>query len=106
MCLTIIEILFLVAGLWLLITGKVPVGLFGALFGKGHYELPPTQARMFGLLLSTPLPAAFLAGLLLAALLGSDAIGYAFGFEIIFTISVAIAAIIIARKIRLPQSSG
>ena len=100
MCLTIIEILFFVAGLWLIISGKVPESLFTVLFGKGHYELSSNQSRLFGLLLATPLPFAFLVGVILAILFGSDGVGFAAIFEIIYTVSVAIIAIIFARKSR------
>ena len=104
MCLTIIELLFLVAGLWLVILGKVPSGLFRVLFGKGQYVLSPTRARLFGLLLTTPFLASFLImPFLLAALLGPDGIGYGISFEVIYTSVIAIVSVVIARKIRVPE---
>jgi hypothetical protein len=80
--LIIIEILFLIAGLMLLVSGEVPSKLFQIMFGKGDYQLSPTQARLFGLLLASPLP---------IGLIAAD-------FEIVYLIVVAIVAIIIARR--------
>jgi len=100
--LLIIELLFLIAGLWAIISGKLPVGLFTFLFGKGEYELPSTQARLFGVFLSSPLPASFLVSFLLIALLGTKGNGYAIIFEVIYILVVIITSIIIARKARRP----
>jgi len=102
MCLTIIEILFLIAGLWLLITGKVPAKLFGVLFGRGDYNLSPLHARLFGLLLASPLPLAFGVSFVLTLFFRQDLTLFAVAFEIIYDLLVAIIAIVIARKIKQP----
>ena len=64
MCLTIVEILMAITGVWALFSGKPPAGLFKVLFGKGEYKADPKQARLIGLLLVSPLPLAFLAGII------------------------------------------
>ena len=74
--LLIIELLFFVAGFWAIISGKIPAGLFKFLFGKGEYELPSNKARLFGLLLLSPLPASFFVSFLLTVLLGTKGTGY------------------------------
>jgi hypothetical protein len=105
MCLLAIEILFLVAGIWLLISGKIPNKLFQLLFGKGDYQLSALHARLFGLLLSTPLPLVFGVSFILGFLFPKDhPVLFATIFEIIYDIVVAITAIIIARKSRRPIS--
>lgn len=101
--LLIIELLFFVAGLWAIISGKIPSGLFKFLFGKGEYELPSNKARLFGLLLLSPLPASFLVSYLLAVLSGSKGVGYAVIFDYIYIFAVMIFSIIIARKTRHPE---
>lgn len=97
----IIELLFLAAGLWVIITGKLPAGLFKFLFGKGRYELSSDKARLFGLLLISPLPVAFFVSVLLSSLLGSRGTGYAIVFEYIYIASITILSIVIARNARL-----
>lgn len=101
--LLIIQLLFLVAGLWAIISGKIPTGLFRFLFGKGEYELSSDKARLFGLLLLSPLPAPFFVSILLTALLGSKATGYGIAFEYFYLFAVIISSIIIARKTRHPE---
>ena len=103
--LLIIELLFLIAGLWTMILGKIPAGLFRVLFGKGQYELPPTQARLFGLFLSSPLPASFMAAFLLGSLLGKNSLGYSVIFEFLYVVAIAATSIAIARKIRRLETS-
>lgn len=101
--LLIIELLFFVAGLWAIISGKIPPSLFKFLFGKGEYELPSNKARLFGLLLLSPLPASFLVSFLLTVLLGPQGVGYAVIFEYVYIFVVIISSIIIARKTRHPE---
>lgn len=101
--LLIIELLFLVAGLWAIISGKIPASLFRFLFGKGEYELSSKKARLFGLLLLSPLPASFFVSILLTALIGSKATGYGIAFEYVYLFAVIISSIIIARKTRHPE---
>ena len=102
--LLIIELLFIVAGLWAFITGKLPVGLFKFLFGKGEYELTSNQTRIFGLFLASPLPVSFIGSFLLVLLLGERAVGYAIIFEYIYILTVIITSVIVARKARHPET--
>jgi len=102
MCLTIVEILLLVAGLWLIITGKVPEKLFTVLFGKGEYPLTSTQARLFGLLLALPFPLSFVISFVVIILFGPDSTGNAMFIETLIGILVIIAVVIIVRRIRKP----
>ena len=104
MCLTVIEILFLAAGLWLLVTGKVPNRLFQILFGKGEYRFTPAQARLFGLLLASPLPMVFAVSFLLAAISPTDQLPVSLLFEIGYDLVVAIIAIVLARRSRQPAA--
>ncbi|MBN1440547.1 MAG: hypothetical protein JW929_14160 [Anaerolineales bacterium] len=106
MCLFLIEILFFIAGLWLIVSGKVPEGLFVVLFGKGKYELPAVSSRLFGLLLAVPFPAAFLVSFAVSFLFDSDSMWLAAGFEILCTVTVAVAAVLIARKSRREPEGG
>ncbi len=106
MCLAIIELLFLIGGLWSLVTGKLPVGLFKILFGKGNYALPPMQARLFGLLLASVLPLAFGASTLLRSLPIENNVAYAALFEIVYILVVSVIAIVIARRIRQPEQDS
>jgi hypothetical protein len=100
MCLLIVEVLMLIAGLGAIFTGKLPESLFKLLFGKGEYHTDPQSARLFGLLLATPLPLAFAAGLLLGILFGPDVGLYATLLEILIVVTVGIVSIIAARKIK------
>ena len=100
--LLILELLFLVAGLWALIIGKLPERIFRFLFGKGIYHLPAHKTRLFGLLLASPLPVSFTATFFLTIIFGERSTGIVLGFELVYFISVMILSIIIVRKIREP----
>ena len=103
MCLFVIEILFFIAGIWLIIIGKVPGKLFQLLFGKGDYILSSLHARLFGLLLVLPLPLVWGVSFMLGFLFPNNQPGIpAAIFEIVLDSAVAIAAIIIARRTRRP----
>lgn len=101
--LLIIEVLFLVVGVWAIISGKIPTAFFKLLFGKGEYALSPNNTRLFGLLLASPRPASFLVSILLTALLGTNGMGYAAMFEFVLIFTVIILSIFIARKARLSE---
>jgi ABC-type transport system involved in multi-copper enzyme maturation permease subunit len=105
MCLTIIEILFLVSGIWLLISGKIPSKLFQIMFGKGEYSLSPLYTRLFGLLFLLPLFVSFMAGVILGMTGSENSTSIGIGIETGFDILVAIIATVIARKIRKPLST-
>ena len=100
MCLLIVEILMLITGLGAIFTGKLPESLFRLLFGKGEYHTDPQSARLFGLLLASPLPLAFGVGLVIGFLVGPDAAVYASLLEILIIVTVCIISIIAARKIK------
>jgi ABC-type Mn2+/Zn2+ transport system permease subunit len=104
MCLTIIEILFFAAGIWLIFSGKVPEKLFKVLFGKGRYIMTSTKARLFGLVLASPFPVVFTVSLLLAMVSGEGGLGYSIFLESIYVIVIALIAIVVARKIRQPET--
>lgn len=97
----ILEIIFLIAGLWAIATGKLPAFLFGG----GHYTAEGTAVRLLGILLILPLPLAFMAGIVLGLLFGEDAPGYAVVTEIVIVIGVAIAASIAFRFVRRPVTT-
>ncbi len=101
--LLIIELLFFIAGLRVIIYGKLPAGLFKFLFGKGEYKLPSKKARLFGVLLISALPVPYLFSFVLANVIGSSGAGLTIILEYIYIIVVAIVSISIARKIRKPE---
>jgi len=98
----ILELIFLAAGLWALVSAKLPEGLFRLLFGKGNYKLPPNHARLYGLLLASPLPISLTVTFFLAIIFGERSTGIALVFENIYFYSILISSLIIARKIRQP----
>ena len=105
MCLNLIEILFLIAGVWLIFSGKVPQKFFKVLFGEGQYVLTPTKARLFGLVLASPFPVVIAVTIFLGVLFGENGFGFSIFFEIGYVIIIAITAIIVARKIRHPEAA-
>ena len=102
--LLVIELLFLLDGIWAIIFGKLPTGLFNFLFGLGEYKFPPKQTRLFGLFLSSPLPVSYVISLLLTNLFGAKGAEYATIFEIIYILIIMAASIIIVRKARDPKT--
>ena len=102
----IIELLLLAAGLWALVLGRLPTGLLRLLFGKGEYTLPPNRARWYGILLASPLPIAASATLLLTVLFGERSTRAAILFEYLYLITVVIASIVLARRIREPPEAA
>ncbi len=98
----ILELIFLVAGLWALISAKLPEGLFRLLFGKGVYKLPPNHVRLYGLLLASPFPISLTVTFFLAVIFGERSTGMALIFENIYFYSILISSLYIARKIRQP----
>ena len=66
MCMLIAEILMLVGGLYALVAGKIRL--------TKNMHLEGWRARVAGLFLIAPLPLAFLAGLLIALLIGAGAL--------------------------------
>lgn len=106
MCLLIVEVLMLITGVWSLISGALPAGLFKLLFGKGEYKTDPRHARLFGLLLASPIPITFLGGLILGVLFGSAAVQYTAILEFFIVVVVSILAVMKARKIKNQPLNG
>lgn len=94
MCLLILEILMLIAGLYALIAGKVTLS-------KG-LQLQGTRARIAGLFLVAPLPLALVSGVVLGILVaasGSDAssiLGIATVVEVLIVLGCLAGAVIYA----------
>ena len=95
----VLEIIFLISGLWAIFTGKLP----STLFSSAKYEIEGTAVRLLGVLLVLPLPVAFLGGVVLALLFGERATGYATIFEIVVVLGVAVIALVAVRFIRKPK---
>ncbi len=103
MCLSIIEIVFLIAGIWLLITGKVPGQLFQLMFGRGNYVMAPMRARLLGLLLVSLLPVVIVVSMFLQLVLSESQLEWSVAFEVFYDVTIAICAIVIARRSRQPD---
>ena len=101
--LLIVELIFLAVGLWAMVAGKVPESVFRFLFGKGEYGLTPSQTRLLGALLASPLPVVILVSSVLTLIFGEKATGYTLIFEVIYIISVAIITTIVARRLKSSQ---
>ena len=98
--LVLIEILFLAIGLWMVVSGRIPQGVIRALFGRGDYIIPPSQARAFGLLLASPIPVAAFVSIMLATITRGEGTPAAAVFEALYVVAIAVASIVIARGIR------
>ncbi|HSH04635.1 MAG TPA: hypothetical protein VLL52_19140 [Anaerolineae bacterium] len=103
MCLLIVEVLFFVAGLYMLFTGSVPQDMMGILFGrKRTYAFEPMQSRMLGAMLAAPLTFGLVFGFIMgfvAGMMGDDSfIVMAQCGESILLILVAIVAIVYVRQ--------
>ena len=101
--LLVIELMFFVAGISALVSGKLPSGLLQLLFGRGEYSVPTNRARLYGVVLASPLPVGFLISFLFKLVLGSSVSGIAIAFEYFYLIAIMITAILLARKIRRPS---
>lgn len=101
--LLILEIVFLITGAWAIIAGSLPPVLLSFLFGKGDYRVDENMMRLFGLLLVSPLPIAFIGSILLYAIWGEAASGSALLLEVGVVVAVAIAAKVFSQKFRFPD---
>ena len=95
----IVEIIMLVAGVWALVTGKLP----SLLFGGPQYTLEGRGVRLLGLILMLPIPLIFVGSFVLVLLLGEEASAYAIGLELMTVLGVGIAALVVSRLIRQPR---
>jgi uncharacterized membrane protein len=66
MCLLVVEIIMLIAGIAVLIVGRIKV--------SENFTLEGWRARVAGVFLIAPLPLAFLAGVLIGVLMGFGAL--------------------------------
>jgi hypothetical protein len=89
----VVEIIMLVGGLYTLVTAKVP----SLLVSGGEHRVEGTPARVIGGLLMLPLPAALLAGLVLAFLFGQQGIRYTALVEGALVIASGLLAVILMR---------
>ena len=92
------EIILGIAGVWILITGKVP----GWIVGKKGFEIEGVKARLIGVILALPIPFSTAGGIILFLLVGKNAGGYAILLELAVFITVLIIVLILIRKFRTP----
>jgi hypothetical protein len=97
--LAIIEIVLFICGVVGLISGKLP----SLVFGK-KYRIEGPGARLISALLVLPLPIALLGGVVLGLLMGNQAVGIAWIFEIALLILCFVAAAVISRRVRQPAT--
>ena len=89
----LIEMVFLIAGIYAIFSAKVP----SFLVGGGKYHLEGAVARLFGAILIVPLPVAFLSGIVLTFLFGDDGTLYAMLLEFLTLLGCGVFATILAR---------
>lgn len=98
MCFLILEIGLLVGGLWALISARVP----SFLVGGSRYNVEGRPARLIGILLMLPLPAAISAGMVLGYLFGEKGIQYATWVEFGSVVGACLLAVILVRVVGRP----
>jgi hypothetical protein len=96
-----LEIILGIAGVWTLISGKVP----GWIVGKKEFEIIGIKARLIGGILSLPLPISLAGRIILGILFGKDGVSYAFVFEIGLFITGLVIVMVLIRKFRTPMST-
>jgi len=97
----VIEIAFLIAGLYALFTAKMPSWIVG----KG-FKAEGNQVRLIGGLMAALLPGVLCMGFTLGiagGVAGYDVTGWATGIEIIGVIVVAIIVTVMLRNVRQPE---
>jgi amino acid transporter len=98
-----LEIIFAGLGLWMLISGHYPTRFFSGGKNESAYEVTPKQARLFGLLLIAPAPAAIIITVLLLVFFGGKAQTYSFVVELACVVLVAIIASRWAKRLKEGQ---
>ena len=94
----------LVAGLWALFTGKLPMVLFS---GLGTHKVEGMAARVIGVCLALSAPVSFVSILVLSLLLESNSLVYTFVCGLGPTLLVMVGATFAVRGVRTPyQLSG
>ena len=66
----IFEIISLILGIWILITGKIPAGFYKFVFGKKNMFISSIRGRLFGLVLASILPTCLVLGLIFGIIIG------------------------------------
>jgi hypothetical protein len=94
----IIEVLFLIFGLWALFTGRLPAFLFGG----GKYRIEGPLVRGLGVLMLMPLPIAVVLGVVTMMAFGPDALSYATLLEVGMLVLVMVAGLIVVYRVRQP----
>lgn len=96
----ILEILFLISGVWAVFTGKLPAFLFGG----DKYQIEGIAIRVLGVVLLLPMPLAFIGGVVLVLLFDqTTATTYGTLLEIVLVLGVAILALVVVRFVRKPK---
>ena len=103
MLLLVIETFLLMVGVWVLSTGEIPDRLFKLLFRTSSYLVPSMKARLFGLLLASPIPLTFLILFLLGAV-GIDSSQFSPFLEIGILIVILAVAVLYSRDLNTPSS--
>ena len=93
-----LELIFLVIGIYILITGKMP----SFLFGGAKYTVEKTGARIIGLVLMLPLPISVFLLFVLVFVFGEEGVTYGTLIEISLVLLSALAAVILFRILRKP----
>ncbi len=97
-----LELFFAGTGIYMLISGRLPRGMFRALFGRGEYQISSGRARLWGLFLMSPIPVVLLVVTCLV-LNQSFEMSTLLMVEILYLFIVGIASIVIARGCRRPE---
>lgn len=97
MCLLIAEVIFLFAGIYAIVTAKLPSWFVG----KGYYAEGP-QVRVLGIVMAIPLPLAFCAGFVLG-IIDPELVTYASILEVVSMLAVSLIAVFTLRSIRKPE---
>jgi hypothetical protein len=96
----LIEILFLILGVWLILSGRIPSKFFQRLFGKGNYVLTLRQTRLLGLFLASPIPLTFSIPFILRMISGQSQPEIAGTFVFIYGFVVIVVALVVADRCR------
>ena len=97
----VIEVAFLIAGLYALFTATMPAWMMG----KG-YKAEGPKVRVLGAVMAALLPAVFCLGLVLGIVGGTagfDPTGWITALEVIIVIVMAIIVTVVLRNIRQPD---
>ena len=98
-----LEIVFAGLGLWMLISGYYPYGLLAGGKNVSAREVTKKEARLFGLLLLSFIPASLIIDILLMVLLGESGQTYLWYVEIACLLIVGFIATRLAKKYREPR---